>query len=186
MGCFLLWVPQGSHICITKTIQKGQNKKFYLLEWQNKGFAITFRGNSMCLSLPTPATHRRLSDSPHTVYAHVRHFWHQTVLRSRGLQGTILHNTQFGISLSSLSNPTPSIIIFWLQRNSHLACRWNRFTVLLSSLHCGFGRHTSSSERGSSFAVFVIFLNKYLTKVLMTVKFLALVGSIALFFLKFR
>jgi hypothetical protein len=30
--CFLLWVLQGSHICITKTIQKGLNKKFNLLE----------------------------------------------------------------------------------------------------------------------------------------------------------
>ena len=58
----------------------------------------------------------------------LRHFWHQNFLHSRGLQRTILHSTQFGISLSSLSNlhPTPSIIFFWPQRNSYLASRWNR------------------------------------------------------------
>jgi len=152
-----------------------QKQKVLFIRMTKKGFVVMFSGNSMCLSLPTPATYRRLSDSLHTVYAHVRHFWHQTVFYPRGLQRTILHSRQFGIRLSSLSNPTPSIIIIWLQRNSHLVCR-------LSSLRHGFGRRTSSSEQSSSFAVFLLFLNKYLTKVLMTVKFLALVGSLALSF----
>jgi hypothetical protein len=66
MGWFLLWGSIGfSHLY--KKSQEAKNKRFYLLELQNKVFANTFCDNSTQVSVVTYNchTHRPLSDSLH-------------------------------------------------------------------------------------------------------------------------